>query len=198
MSEFLKFFIIAVLLVCTASMAQAQPYLASNGEFINLDELRVGGDVSLLKAELEKGGIKCLGTQHELVIMLDPRNTNWDITTNGTFSVSVNSFGKIYKMRYVIESVPMVNQYTGQSNLRAMIDYYTRVISNNSGGFPYVDASLNPESDIMILFREYRSFEYKYHMREKKLSPFTCTIIFQCSGGFLSVSDETYDSRLDN
>lgn len=145
MSEFLKFFIIAVLLVCTASMAQAQPYLASNGEFINLDELRVGGDVSLLKAELEKGGIKCLGTQHELVIMLDPRNTNWDITTNGTFSVSVNSFGKIYKMRYVIESVPMVNQYTGQSNLRAMIDYYTRVISNNSGGFPCVDASLNPE-----------------------------------------------------
>ena len=198
MSEFLKFFIIAVLLTCTASMAQAQPYLASNGEFINLDELHVGGDVSLLKAELEKGGIRCLGTQHEFVIMLDPRNTNWDITTNGTFSVSVNSSGKIYKMRYVIESVPLVNQYTGQSNLRAMIDYYTRVISNNSGGFPYVDVSLNPEVDIMTLFREYRSFEYKYPMREKKQSPFTCTIIFQCGGGFLSVADETYDSRLYN
>lgn len=198
MSEFLKFFIIAVLLTCTASMAQAQPYLASNGEFINLDELHVGGDVSLLKAELEKGGIRCLGTQHEFVIMLDPRNTNWDITTNGTFSVSVNSSGKIYKMRYVIESVPLVNQYTGQSNLRAMIDYYTRVISNNSGGFPYVDVSLNPEVDIMTLFREYRSFEYKYPMREKKQSPFTCTIIFQCGGGFLSVADETYDSRLDS
>ena len=198
MSEFLKFFIIAVLLTCTASMAQAQPYLASNGEFINLDELHVGGDVSLLKAELKKGGIRCLGTQHEFVIMLDPRNTNWDITTNGTFSVSVNSSGKIDKMRYVIESVPLVNQYTGQSNLRAMIDYYTRVISNNSGGFPYVDVSLNPEVDIMTLFREYRSFEYKYPMREKKLSPFTCTIIFQCGGGFLSVADETYDSRLYN
>lgn len=198
MSEFLKFFIIAVLLTCTASMAQAQPYLASNGEFINLDELHVGGDVSLLKAELEKGGIRCLGTQHEFVIILDPRNTNWDITTNGTFSVSVNSSGKIYKMRHVIESVPLVNQYTGQSNLRAMIDYYTRVISNNSGGFPYVDVSLNPEVDIMTLFREYRSFEYKYPMREKKQSPFTCTIIFQCGGGFLSVADETYDSRLDN
>lgn len=198
MSEFLKFFIIAVLLTCTASMAQAQPYLASNGEFINLDELHVGGDVSLLKAELDKGGVRCLGTQHEFVIMLDPRNTNWDITTNGTFSVSVNSSGKIYKMRYVIESVPLVNQYTGQSNLRAMIDYYTRVISNNSGGFPYVDVSLNPEVDIMTLFREYRSFEYKYPMREKKQSPFTCTIIFQCSGGFLSVADETYDSRLHN
>ena len=154
--------------------------MASNGEFINLDELHVGGDVSLLKAELEKGGIRCLGTQHEFVIMLDPRNMNSDITTNGTFSVSVNSSGKIYKMRYVIESVPLVNQYTGQSNLRAMIDYYTRVISNNSGGFPYVDAFLNPESDIMTLFREYRSFEYKYPMREKELSPFTCTIIFQC------------------
>lgn len=198
MRRFFKLFIIALIWVCTASMAQAQPYLTSNGEFINLDELRVGGDVSLLKAELEKGGIRCLETQHEFVIMLDPRNTNWDITTNGTFSVSVNSFGKIYKMRYVIESVPLVNQYTGQSNLRAMIDYYTRVISNNSGGFPYVDASLNPESDIMTLFREYRSFEYKYPMREKKLSPFTCTIIFQCSGGFLSVADETYDSRLHN
>ena len=198
MSEFLKFFIIAVLLTCTTSMAQAQLYLTSNGEFINLDELRVGGDVSLLKAELEKGGIRRLGTQHEFVIMLDPRNTNWDITTNGTFSVSVNSSGKIYKMRYVIESVPLVNQYTGQSNLRAMIDYYTRVISNNSGGFPCVDASLNPESDIMTLFRNYRSFEYKYPMREKKQSPFTCTIIFQCSGVFLSGADETYDSRLDN
>jgi len=198
MSGFFRFFTITILLVCTASMAQAQPYLASNGEFINLDELHVGGDVSLLKAELEKGGVRCLGTQHEFVIMLDPRNMNSDITTNGTFSVSVNSSGKIYKMRYVIESVPLVNQYTGQSNLRAMIDYYTRVISNNSGGFPYVDASLNPEADIMTLFREYRSFEYKYPMREKKLSPFTCTIIFQCGGGFLSVADETYDSRLDN
>ena len=198
MSEFLKFFIITVLLTCTTSMAQAQPYLTSNGEFVNLDELHVGGDVSLLKAELEKGGIRCLGTQHEFVIMLDPRNTNWDITTNGTFLVSVNSSGKIYKMRCVIESVPLVNQYTGQSNLRAMIDYYTRVISNNSGGFPCVDVSLNPESDIMTLFREYRSFEYKYPMREKKQSPFTCTIIFQCGGGFLSVADETYDSRLHN
>ena len=62
-------------------------------------------------------------------------------------------------MRYVIESVPLVNQHTGQSNLRAMIDYYTRVISNNSGGFPYVDASLNPESDIMTLFREQVPYE---------------------------------------
>lgn len=118
--------------------------------------------MSLLKVELEKGGIKCLGTQHEFVIMLDPRNKNWDITINGTFSVSVNSSGKIYKMRYVIESVPLVNQYTGQSNLRAMIDFYTRVISNNSGVFFCVDAFLNPESDIMTLFRNYRSFEYKY------------------------------------
>lgn len=101
--------------------------------------------MSLLKVELEMGGIKCLGTQHEFVIMLDPRNKNWDITINGTFSVSVNSSGKIYKMRCVIEYVPLVNQYTGQSNLRAMTDYYTRVISNNSGGFPCVDASLNPE-----------------------------------------------------
>lgn len=50
----------------------------------------------------------------------------------------------------------------------------------------------------MTLFREYRSFEYKYHMREKKLSPFTGTIIFQCGGVFLSGADETYDSRLDN
>lgn len=171
MRRFFKLFIITLILVCAASMAQAQPYLASNGEFVNLDEF---------------------------VIMLDPRNTNWDITTNGTFSVRVNSSGKIYKMRYVIESVPLVNQYTGQSNLRAMIDYYTRVISNNSGGFPYVDVSLNPEVDIMTLFREYRSFEYKYPMREKKQSPFTCTIIFQCGGGFLSVADETYDSRLHN
>ena len=96
MSKFLKLFIIITLWVCTASMAQAQPYLASNREFINLDELRVGGDVSLLKAELEKGGVRCLGTQYEFTIMLDPRNTNWDITTNGTFSVSVNSSGKIY------------------------------------------------------------------------------------------------------
>ena len=198
MRRFFKLFIITLILVCAASMAQAQPCLASNGEFVNLDELRVGGDVSLLKAELKKGGIRCLGTQHEFVIMLDPRNTNWDITTNGTFSVRVNSSGKIYKMRYVIESVPLVNQYTGQSNLRALIDYYTRVISNNSGGFPYVDVSLNPEVDIMTLFREYRSFEYKYPMREKKQSPFTCTIIFQCGGGFLSVADETYDSRLHN
>lgn len=198
MRRFLKLFIIALIWVGTALMAQAQPYLAPNGEFINLDELHVGGDVSLLKAELEKGGVRCLGTQYEFTIMLDPRNTNWDITTNGTFSVSVNSSGKIYKMRCVIESVPLVNQYTGQSNLRAMIDYYTRVISNNSGGFPYVDASLNPASDIMTLFREYRSFEYKYPMREKKQSPFTCTIIFQCGGGFLSVADETYDSRLHN
>lgn len=198
MSGFFRLFTITILLVCTASMAQAQPYLASNGEFINLDELHVGGDVSLLKAELGKGGVRCLGTQYEFTIMLDPRNTNWNITTNGTFSVSVNSSGKIYKMRCVIESVPLVNQYTGQSNLRAMIDYYTRVISNNSGGFPYVDVSLNPEVDIMTLFREYRSFEYKYPMREKKQSPFTCTIIFQCGGGFLSVADETYDSRLYN
>lgn len=29
--------------------------------FINLDELHVGGDESLLKAELEKGCIRCLG-----------------------------------------------------------------------------------------------------------------------------------------
>lgn len=29
--------------------------------FINLDELHVGGDESLLKAELEKGYIRCLG-----------------------------------------------------------------------------------------------------------------------------------------
>lgn len=101
-------------------------------------------------------------------------------------------------MRCVIEYVPLVNQYTGQSNLRAMIDYYTRVISNNSGGFSCVDAFLNPESDIMTLFRNYRSFECKYPMREKKQSPFTCTIIFQCSGVFLSGADETYDSRLDN
>lgn len=37
--------------------------------------------MSLLKAELDKVGVRCLGTQHEFVIMLDPRNMNWNITT---------------------------------------------------------------------------------------------------------------------
>lgn len=81
MSVFFSFFTITILLACITSMAQAQPYLASNGDLINLDELHVGGDVSLLKAELDKGGVRCLGTQHEFVIMLDPRNMSWNITT---------------------------------------------------------------------------------------------------------------------
>lgn len=55
MRRFFKLFIITLILVCAASMAQAQPYLASNGEFVNLDELRVGGGTCLYsKPNLKK------------------------------------------------------------------------------------------------------------------------------------------------
>lgn len=53
--------------------------------FINLDELHVGGGVSLLKAELENGCIRCLGTHLARFIRCDVSKSpyHWSTSVQG-------------------------------------------------------------------------------------------------------------------